>query len=175
MNSKAAKSLHECTSQFTRPLRYVVRVWPAAMDDVNSSFNGQCGEIRLLTAAARSICPPIAEGFAAPPTLGLGAPAPGRGAAGMGGFAPTFGGAPTEGFAATGGGGFGFAARGGFGAAALAGLDVAGVLSFDEWAADAVRFHGAAEPFAAAIPGKTATGAAWGLAATDLSPTFGAA
>ena len=70
----------------------------------------------------------------------------------------------------------GFAASGGFGAAALAGLDVGGVLSFDPAvAADAVRFHGAAEPFAAAIPGNTATGFADGSAATDLSPTFGAA
>lgn len=128
------------------------------MDEVSSGFKGTCREIRELTAAARSICPPTAAGFATPPTLGLGAPAPGRGAVGTGGFAPTFGGAPAEGFAATGGGAFGFAARGGLGAAALASLDVAGILSFDESVAEAVRFHGAAEPFAAAIPGKTATG-----------------
>ena len=96
----------------------------------------------------------------------------------MGGLVPTLGGAPTAGLLATGGGGpgLGFAANGGgFGAATLPGLEVVGVLLCDESAADAVLFHGAADPFEGAIPGKTATGFADGSAETDLSPALSAA
>lgn len=72
------------------------------------------------------------------------------------------------GFAPTGGGaGFGFAPTGG-GAGLLMvldGRDDAGELSLD---AAGVFFHGAALPFAAAIPGKTDTGFAEALALTAL-------
>lgn len=78
-----------------------------------------------------------------------------------------------------GAGGFGLFAIGGGGglpASALAGRELAGVLAFDEpfVAVDAVFFHGAAEPFAAAMPGKTDTGLACMSAEMDLGMIFAA-
>lgn len=134
---------------------------------------------KLLTAAARSICPAGAAGLAAaPPGLG-GAAGVGLGAEGTGGFPPTIGFPPgglggAPGLAAT-GGGFGFAATGGGGLPAmeLGGLELAGVL-FEEppFEAAGVFFHGAADPLAAAIPGNTETGLAEESADTALIPTF---
>lgn len=114
-----------------------------------------------LTAAARSICPGAA---------GFGVTPPGRAVVGIDGFPPTaggFGGAP--GFAPT-GGGFGLAATGGGGLLAreLEGLEVAGVLSDEPLGAPGVFFHGVADPFDGAIPGKTETGLADESAAIGL-------
>jgi len=119
-------------------------------------------------AAARSIWPTGAPGLPAPGLL-AGAPEVGRAAVGTGGFAGGFG---APGFAATGGGvAFGFEPTGGGGglpASELDGLELVGVIS-DDPALAAAFFHGAADPFPAAIPGKTATGFALTSAATGLA------
>ena len=114
--------------------------------------------------------------------LGAGVPEVGRAAVGTGGLAGAFG---APGFAPTGGGVvFGFEpieGGGGLPASELDGLEVVGVLLDDPVLAVAVFFHGAADPFPAAIPGNTATGFALAFAATDLTGTdepllgFGAA
>lgn len=86
-------------------------------------------------------------------------------------MAPTFG---APGLLATGGGpGLGFDATGGLGASALPGRELVGVVSLDPFVAAvvAVFFHGVAEPFDGAMPGKTAIGFAEGSAEMD----FGAA
>lgn len=110
-------------------------------------------------------------GAAIPPALGFGALAGGRVAVGTGGLPGTpgllaIGGGPGLGFAATGGG---------FEAIAPPGLDAAGVASAEEpfVAVEVVRFHGAADPLAAAIPGKTATGFAEGSAETAFAAAVG--
>lgn len=91
----------------------------------------------------------------------------------MGGFPPPGFGAP--GFEATGGGGagLGFAATGGGGggfppASELFGREPAGELPFEP-SGVAAFFHGVADPLAAAMPGKTETGLALALAATDCT------
>ena len=159
------------TRPFTHRPQSVVHVWPAA-EEARVSARQCRTETVNLTAAAKSICPPTAGGLPTPPP-GLGfAAAPGRGAVGIGGFAPPTLGA-TAGLLPTGGGGpgFGFAATGGGpGLAAPTERVAAGVLSPDESAVEAWRFHGAAEPLPAAIPGNTATGFAEGSAAMDLRP-----
>lgn len=69
------------------------------------------------------------------------------------------------------GGGFGLlptAGGGGLLAKELPGRDPAGLLSPDPPFAAGVFFQGAAEPFAAGIPGKTETGFADALAVMDL-------
>ena len=114
-----------------------------------------------------------------PPALGFGAAAGGLEAAGTGGFAPTFGGAAAPGFAANGGGpGFGFGAGGGaLDTRELVGRELVGVVSCEDpfVPVDAVFFHGAADPFAGIIPGKTATGFADGSAVTGLANVRGVA
>lgn len=81
----------------------------------------QAWRSHLLTAAARSSCPPTAGAFLAPGLGGTGREvAVGRWVVGIGGFPGIFGGPPpppdTLGFEATGGGpGFGFVATGGGG------------------------------------------------------------
>jgi hypothetical protein len=87
----------------------------------------------------------------------------------MGGFPPL-----TAGLAATGGAGLGFVATGGgdLAAAGLPGREPAGLESLSAlWVA---FFHGAAEPFAGAIPGKTETGLALASGATDLTTSAAA-
>lgn len=96
----------------------------------------------------------------APPTAG------GRGAEGTGGLPGTFGAGlePTAG----GAGGFGLLAIGG-GAGLLPitldGLELDGESSAEDAAGD--FFQGAADPFADAIPGNTATGLAFAFALRD--------
>lgn len=119
----------------------------------------------LLTAAARSICPPIIDGC--PTFLGLlEGTGVGRTAAGMGGLAvtglPPTGGFGEAGFAATGGAGLGLEATGG------GALTLAGVSEVPDF------FQGAADPLAGTIPGNTDTGFADASAATDDARTFGA-
>lgn len=99
--------------------------------------NGKVGS--LLTAAARSNCPPTAGGFFTPGLEGTDREAPvGRWVLGIGGLPGIFGGPPlppdTFGFEATGGGpGFGFVATGGGGLLANEefGLELAGELSVE--------------------------------------------
>lgn len=96
----------------------------------------------------------------------------GLGAVSTGGFAPG-----TFGFAETGGaGGFGFAATGGgvLPPTVLEGREDAGVASSEaEVFATTFFFHGAADPFAAAIPGNTATGFAPASAVTECNEGLG--
>ena len=168
--------------QFSRPirpfirlsLRSVVHVWRAMRKLAN---NIKRRYVIRRTAAARSICPPGAAGLATPLTFGAGGAAGGLDAVGTGGFpgalgAPgllPIGGAGGFGLLATGGGG-------GFPARELPGRELAGVLSLDDpfVAVDRFFFQGVAEPFAAAIPGNTATGFAWISAAMDLGMIFAA-
>ena len=90
----------------------------------------------------------------------------GLGAEGIAGLAP-----PTAGFA-PGAGGLGLDATGGggFGANELAGRELAGEASELE----GVFFHGAADPLAGPIPGKTETGLADASADVDTAATLGA-
>lgn len=75
---------------------------------------------------------------------------------------PTLGGAGADGLApATGGLGLVATGGGGFDASELDGREFAGELSF---VSDVDFFHGAADPLAAAIPGKTEIGLALGFA-----------
>ncbi len=92
----------------------------------------------------------------------------GLGAVGTGGFPGALG----VGFAAT-TGGLGFAATGGgpLDAKELDGRELAGESSGVELLVG-VFFHGVAEPFAAAMPGKTATGFAFAFAVRDATETF---
>ena len=134
----------------------------------------------MLTAAARSICPPTAAGFATPPGLAGGFATPGRGAVGIGGFPPATGGLGAPGLLAKGGGvGLGLFATGGGGglpARELPGREAAGVLALEPFAVVAGDFfHGVADPFDGAIPGNTATGFAEASAVTGLATIFGAA
>ena len=120
-----------------------------------------------LTAAARSIWPGAAPTGALAPPPGRGGaactPETGRGAVGTGGFPGTFG------FEATGGGaGFGFVATGGgLFPIVLAGREPPGLESVES--DEMFLFHGAAEPFAGAMPGNTATAFACASAWTALS------
>lgn len=141
---------------------------------------------KILTAAARSICPPIPAGFPPPPpppplppppppTLGGALALPAAGGLGAVGTAGLPGGACTPGFAPTGGGaGLGFEPTGGGGAlppATLTGRELAGVVAREEPFVpdedEGVFFQGAGNPFEAAMPGKAATGLAEGLAVTE--------
>lgn len=133
--------------------------------------------MKKLTRAARSICPAGAAGGFTPPPVLAGVAATGLEAVGTGGFpgalgvglAPTGGGfAPTGGLAAT-TGGLGLAATGGgaLPAIELDGRELAGESSGVELVPVTVFFQGVAEPLAGAIPGKTATGLALALAATE--------
>lgn len=102
---------------------------------------------------------------------------PGLGAVGTGGFAPpTAGGLGAPGLLVKGGGaGLGFeptGGGGGFPASELPGRELAGVTWLDG-AGD--FFHGVAEPFEGAIPGKTATGFADAFAVTGFGTILGAA
>lgn len=125
-----------------------------------SAFIPQIPDEELLTIAAKSPCPPMP-----PPKAGLAAggraAALGRAAVGTGGLPPT-GGLGAPGFEPTGGGGagLGFVPTGGGGFAPVAGVP------FELEAAS--FFHGVAEPFEGAIPGKTETGFADALAATGF-------
>ena len=129
----------------------------------------------LLTAAARSNCPPTAGGFLAPGLGGTGREVlVGRWVLGIGGLPGIFGGPPpppdTLGFEAIGGGpGFGFIATGGgLFASAEFGLELDGELSAESCRACAF-FHGVAEPFEGPMPGKTETGFALESATSDLT------
>jgi hypothetical protein len=148
-------------------LRTSRQLWRATSKGVN--YNNYR---KLLTAAARSICP------TACPPAGFGAAPPGLAAVGMGGLPPAglatggFGGMP--GFAAI-GGGFGLFATGGGGLpppTELEGLELGGVLSDEPLVAPGAFFHGVADPLDGAIPGKTDTGLADESAATDLIGTL---
>ncbi len=117
------------------------------------------------TAAARSNWPPGAWDIP-PERTGGGAPTLGLEAVGIGGFPGIFG----AGFAAT-TGGLGLAARGGgaLPANALEGREFPGESSGVDDEVDTCFFHGVADPFEAAIPGKTETGLAEALAVTECN------
>lgn len=106
--------------------------------------------------------------------MGAGDTAGGLDAVGMGGLPGALG---APGLLATGGaGGLGLLATGGGGglpARALAGRELTGELSSEPLDADTVFFQGVAEPFAAAMPGKTDTGLAETSAEICFGTTFG--